>query len=173
MAAVKDRDPLLAITQLILRILIAIMGLLIAAGLVAVAALLLVPGQQFAPALTDASRGTVWWVTMGAAMLIAILALGIAFTLNLTRIIATVGHDDPFRPENADRLARMAWLTLVAQLCGLILVPIVRVIASHIGEGRPDFGPSFDGFILALVLFILARVFRRGTQMRDDLEGTV
>ena len=27
--------------------------------------------------------------------------------------------------------------------------------------------------IVALLLFILARVFRRGTEMRDDLEGTV
>jgi hypothetical protein len=29
------------------------------------------------------------------------------------------------------------------------------------------------GLFLALVLFILARVFREGTRMRDDLEGTV
>ena len=30
-----------------------------------------------------------------------------------------------------------------------------------------------SGLVLTLVLFILARVFRLGTAMRDDLEGTV
>ena len=30
-----------------------------------------------------------------------------------------------------------------------------------------------SGLFLALVLFILARVFREGTRMREDLEGTV
>jgi hypothetical protein len=34
-------------------------------------------------------------------------------------------------------------------------------------------GISFGGFLLALVLFILARVFRKGTEMREELEGTV
>jgi hypothetical protein len=29
------------------------------------------------------------------------------------------------------------------------------------------------GLFLALVLFILARVFREGTRMREDLEGTI
>jgi hypothetical protein len=29
------------------------------------------------------------------------------------------------------------------------------------------------GVILSLTLFVLARVFRKGTDMREDLEGTV
>ena len=32
---------------------------------------------------------------------------------------------------------------------------------------------SANGLLLVLVLFILARVFKTGAQMRDDLEGTV
>ena len=32
---------------------------------------------------------------------------------------------------------------------------------------------STNGLLLALVLFILARVFRTGAKMREDLEGTV
>jgi hypothetical protein len=34
-----------------------------------------------------------------------------------------------------------------------------------------DFGGG--GLLLTLVLFILARVFRKGAEMRADLEGTV
>jgi hypothetical protein len=36
-------------------------------------------------------------------------------------------------------------------------------------EGGVDFG----GIILVLTLFVLARVFKHGAAMREDLEGTV
>ena len=32
---------------------------------------------------------------------------------------------------------------------------------------------AIGGFLLSLVLFILARVFRLGAEMRSDLEGTI
>ena len=32
---------------------------------------------------------------------------------------------------------------------------------------------DLDGLFIVLVLFILARIFRHGATMRDDLEGTV
>jgi Zn-dependent protease with chaperone function len=35
------------------------------------------------------------------------------------------------------------------------------------------FGFDFSGIILVVTLFILARVFRQGAEMRADLEGTV
>jgi hypothetical protein len=34
-------------------------------------------------------------------------------------------------------------------------------------------GLSLNSLVLALVLFVLARVFRHGAQMHDDLAGTV
>ena len=34
-------------------------------------------------------------------------------------------------------------------------------------------GLSMGAIILTLVLFVLARVFRTGAEMQDDLEGTV
>ena len=44
-------------------------------------------------------------------------------------------------------------------------------------ESTKDFEANFDisigGILLPLVLFILARVFRRGAEMREELEGTV
>ena len=171
MSAVKDRDPLLAITQFLLRIgigLIALTAIIVALALVA---LILFPHQQLLPRLS--ADGTLWWVIAGAAVSLVLLTLYLLFTINLSRIVATVGTGDPFQPENADRLDRMAWLTLAIQGCLLILAPLVGVIASRIDGLKGDFDLSFDGFVMALVLFILARVFRRGTQMRDDLEGTV
>lgn len=34
-------------------------------------------------------------------------------------------------------------------------------------------GIDASGILLVILLFILARVFRKGTEMREDLEGTV
>lgn len=171
MATVKDRDPLLAITQFLLRLGIGLIALTAAIVALAVVALILFPHQQLLPRLS--ADNTLWWVVGAAAVSLVLLTLYLFFTLNLSRIVATVGTGDPFQPENADRLDRMAWLALGCQGCMLVLAPMIAEIATRIDGLRGDFDLSFDGFVMALVLFILARVFRRGTQMRDDLEGTV
>jgi hypothetical protein len=45
------------------------------------------------------------------------------------------------------------------------------------GQGHTDLevigGVDGNGLLLMLILFILARVFRKGAQMRADLEGMV
>ena len=171
MTEVRRRDPLLAITQFLLRVGIGLIALIAMVVACAIVALILFPHQQLVPRLS--TDGTLWWVIGAATVSLAVLTLYLFFLLNLTRIVATVGTGDPFQPENADRLDRMAWLTLAIQGCMLVLAPMVGVIASRIDGLRGDFDLSLDGFVMALVLFILARVFRHGTAMRDDLEGTV
>lgn len=170
MSQSKPGDPLLNITQFLLRFIMVVMAVLVLVCIVGAAALLLMPDQQLAPHLS--ARGTVGWIVAAAAMLVVILTLGIAFIRALTRIIGSVRDGDPFRPDNADRLSQMGWIALALQVCNLILSPISGVIADRIGD-TTGIDTSFDTLILALVLFILARVFRKGTQMRDDLEGTV
>jgi len=114
--------------------------------------------------------------------IILYLGLGLAalgfinsFFMHLTRMIATVGLGTPFVAENADRLTRMGWLMLWAQM---IAIPM-GLVASSIGPAfiRPAFqsflGFSWGGVILALTMFVLARIFRMGTQMNDEIEGTV
>jgi hypothetical protein len=171
MTEVRHRDPLLAITQFLLRVGIGLIALTAIIVAFAIVALILFPHQQLLPRLS--ADNTLWWVVGAATVSLALLTFYLFFLLNLTRIVATVGTGDPFQPENADRLDRMAWLALACQGCMLVLTPLVGVIASRIDGLRGDFDPGLDGFVMALVLFILARVFRRGTQMRDDLEGTV
>ncbi len=96
----------------------------------------------------------------------------------LRRIIATVEEGDPFQPENASRLSQMGWLILAVQLLAvpaiLLLAPIARAadkpeMVELATASKVDFGL----LLLTIVLFILARVFRHGAAMRDDLEGTV
>ncbi|NVE95045.1 DUF2975 domain-containing protein [Altererythrobacter lutimaris] len=118
--------------------------------------------------------------TVGAIVAVLLLALVIVamafvFFRNLRQIIETVGAGDPFVPENADRLGVMGWITLAIQVIALPLAGIGLLAANAFEEQNftVDAGLDPGAVILAVVLFILARVFRKGTEMRDDLEGTV
>ena len=120
---------------------------------------------------------------VGAVLLIlaavfAMLALALYFLVLLLRIVRSVKDGDPFIAENAQRLSRMGWVALVSQI---VMIPIgamalwIAELTKEIEGVHVDseMGISGEGILLVLVLFILARVFRRGTEMRDELEGTV
>ncbi|MEL7199726.1 MAG: DUF2975 domain-containing protein [Pseudomonadota bacterium] len=88
------------------------------------------------------------------------------------QIIHSVDEGDPFVPANAERLDRIGWLLLATQLLAFIGTSInaVEALASEWNFGEQF---SFEGLLSVVLVFILARIFRHGTQMRDDLEGTV
>ena len=103
------------------------------------------------------------------ALTIAAFALLYDFAARLAKIIATVGHGDPFTFANAARLSRMAWLAM-----GVLGINIAQTLMSmYLPSNGMDTHMSFTGLAVGLVLFILARVFRHGAAMREDLAGTV
>jgi hypothetical protein len=105
-----------------------------------------------------------------AALLIASLMVPLAHVL-LTRlrdIVETVRAGDPFVSANAGRLTTIAW-----SLLGIQLLDLAFGITSYAAE--PIFGWTFSltGWLAVVLLFILARVFAHGTEMREELAGTV
>ena len=120
-------------------------------------------------------------LTLFACALVAV-ALVFLFFGKLRAIIASVGEGEPFVPENADRLNAMAWLLAGLQVAKLMLgaaaVPVSRWVSTIQSEDlhiSTDFSSGFDltAILMVVILFILARVFRHGAAMREDLEGTV
>jgi hypothetical protein len=99
------------------------------------------------------------------------LALHQIFT-RLHAIVATVQAGDPFVADNADRLQRIGWALLALQLLDFGLGGIV-VILDRLGVDHATWTPGFTGWIAVLMMFVLARVFREGAAMRDDLAMTV
>ncbi|WP_370178175.1 DUF2975 domain-containing protein, partial [Alteriqipengyuania sp.] len=93
----------------------------------------------------------------------------------LLRLVNSVHEGDPFAPENGDRLSMMAWLMLAINILALPVAGLGAYIAKTAGEepGTVDASFDFGGLVLILTLFILARVFRHGSAMREELEGTV
>ena len=175
------KDPLLAAAQIVIAAVIAIFGLVIALLSVALPAMLL--NQQSVLAAIAEEGVIVGPELFGAASLVmilfaVILALAIWFLVLLRRIVNTVGTGDPFVSDNADRLARMGWIAIGVQILSLPLGALGLWLASVFEKAdnlnvNIDTGVSAEGIMLVLVLFILARVFRHGTALRADLEGTV
>ena len=119
------------------------------------------------------------WQIAGLLLLAFVLiALAFVFFGKLRAIINSVGDGDPFAPENAERLTAMAWLSLGAYAVMAFMVGIAASIAEWAEKVDDvdmsyDFGVDLTGILMVIVLFILARVFRHGAAMREDLEGTV
>ncbi|PZT90865.1 MAG: DUF2975 domain-containing protein [Citromicrobium sp.] len=105
-------------------------------------------------------------------------AVGVLFLFfgKMRAIIRSASEGDPFIAENAQRLITMAWLLLAFQVLNLV-IGSVRLYVANLATGsgdRLDFSIyDLQGLLVILVLFILARVFRHGAAMREDLEGTV
>jgi hypothetical protein len=175
-------DPLLLAGKVIVLFMQGLMAL--AAVVVAITLpLALIFGADFVSGFADGSGAPVDQVPMLAiaGLLLAVLAIVIAlfvFFGKLRAIIDTVAEGDAFAPANADRLNLMAWLLLGTQLLSLPAAGLGLLVAKWADQaGHEDItieaGFDLTGILMVLVLFTLARVFRQGAAMRDDLEGTV
>jgi len=172
------RDPLLTAAKALLLVLMAVLCF---AGVVIVGVIpvVLVAHGQVTAKLAEAMPGVDPWQAIGAIIALLVLAfvlLALVFqSLRLLKhIVDTVGEGDPFVPANARRLTQMAWLVLAVQVVTLPMGAIGLWIGSVVKDVHvhTDAGISGNGLLLMLVLFILARVFRQGAAMREELEGT-
>ena len=173
---IPNRDSLLTFARLLVG---AIIGLLIFALVmiaIGIGALLTVQRDEMLANLQEAGYGGGAFPLMilGFTILVGLMLIAIQFMRRLLAIVRSVEEGEPFQPANADRLRQMAWLSVVALPMYVLLIGLGLWFAR--GEGdllRDASGTIVNGLVLTLVLFILARVFRVGTAMREELDGTV
>jgi len=175
-------DPLLTAARWLINFGIAVCGLVIVAIAIGLPVALFNQDRIIAELVSDGRTVVAPELFLGTSavmlMVAALLALAIWFLLLLRQIVGTVEAGDPFIHDNADRLGRMGWIGVAAQVLSFPLAGSVIWLAGMIEDHdahRLDDGVHFDGggIVLILVLFILARVFRQGARMREELEGTV
>ena len=170
-------DPLLGIARAILTFLMGLTIFVGAAIAIVVPVVLLNQDRvlaEFSPSPSTVAGGDVIGAILAALVLVAgIVALSFLFMRHLRRIVDTVRQGDPFIPENAMRLRSMAWLSIVLQVVALFAGALTMWLEEATKNLEANFDISIGGILLPLVLFILARVFRRGAEMREELEGTV
>jgi hypothetical protein len=172
------QDPLLGFARGFLTFLIVIM-LLVMAGLVVGMPALLIYRDTFLGELGEqygslAGRYDLVWAFVAImAVLLAIVAMGWRFLVLLRRIVDTVASGDPFVPDNGVRLREMGWLTVAAQVATIPAAALGHWVSHVVEDSDFDFELGLGGLLLTVTLFILARVFKRGAEMREELEGTV
>ena len=171
-----SQDPLLGFARIVLSFFIVVVCIAGAALVVALPLLLALQGPVIAELAADGAPAAAFWGILGLlVMAAAMLVLVFFFLRHLRRIVDTVAEGDPFVPDNAARLQAMAWLSLAAWVVNIPIQMLGDWVDSVTEGGSIHIGVGEDGTRLALVLtlFILARVFRKGSDMRADLEGTV
>jgi magnesium-transporting ATPase (P-type) len=110
-----------------------------------------------------------------AVFAFAIVMMGIVWTMmkRLLAMINSVEAGDPFIIENAKRLKAIGWMMVALQVLAFPLALVARNTADLFGEHDVNLDFSVNGLLAILLVFILADVFKRGAEMREELEGTV
>jgi HAMP domain-containing protein len=174
-----SRDPLLAAAQLVLAIFAGLIMFAITMVVLGAGAVATIQRAEVAAKIAEAGVADaigVWSIFAGLLALGGLLFMALRFTVELGEIVKSVDQGDPFTPVNAQRLTRMGWLALAVYLGGLALASGQARLERLAGSTHPASsltGVVVGGMMLVLTLFILARVFRKGTEMREELEGTV
>ena len=117
---------------------------------------------------SDPAEVSLWFRLTALCFLVVVPLIHIVFT-RLIRIINSIPLGDVFSMANADNLRIMAWALLIFDGVDLAYGAISMATVGH----TSGWSPSFIGWFTALMLFVLAEVWRQGAAMRDDLEGTV
>jgi len=127
------------------------------------------------------TAGLKWIIVTLLAAVVFALFLAVTFLYKMVLIVKSAGEGDPFVRDNAARLRSMAYAAIGIQGFMVGIVVFAEWILRKLGEAKPDveiiFNTNLDfpltGILLFLLLIILARIFDRGADMREELEGTV
>lgn len=110
-----------------------------------------------------------------AIMLLGIATVPLNFVIlnRLLAIVETVRFGDPFVGANAHRLQTIGWVLIALNLFSIVIGAIAAFASTPAYPIDMDAGFSLNGWLAVLLTFVLARVFAAGSEMREDLEGTV
>lgn len=173
----RTRDPLLTAARIVISLMLALCGIGTIATLAGAPLVQVWQAPILARLAAEAGQAMDPRIITGISLLLlfaaAMLAMGFYFLLLLRRIIDSVARDETFSLPNAARLSRMGWICVVVEVISIPAGASAYAITHAIHHERVEIGFSLGGVLLALVLFILARVFREGAKMREELEGTV
>ena len=178
-----DNRKLFVVTQWVLRAGIIVTTLLIGMFVLGVGATIYgvsasrLPLDKIARATGVAMTGDEIGRMALAAFAGAIAALALVqFILRaLRRVVASASVGDPFVAANAVDLVRVAWLLLGVDVIDAMIKPMVYLLAPDAVRAKMHgmVHISVTGLFAVLLIFVLAQIFRRGSEMRAELVGTI
>jgi hypothetical protein len=178
-----DDRKLFAATQWVLRAGIIVTMLLIGMFVVGVAATIFglstsrLPLDRIARATGVAMAADEIGRMALAAFTGAILALVLVQLIlrALRRVVASASVGDPFIEANAVELVHVAWLLLGVNVIDALIKPTVYLLAPIAVRAKVHHIVHISVTVLfaVLLIFVLAQIFRRGSDMRAELAGTI
>jgi len=107
------------------------------------------------------------------ASLFVIMPGIIYICLQLRRILKTLAEGDPFVPENAPRLQKIAIAIALMELARYGAIFLLMAFVSF-GEGEgPRFSVSLVAWVSAAAMLVFSQVFREGSRLREEEKMTV
>lgn len=88
----------------------------------------------------------------------------------LKKILQTLVEGDPFVPENANRLLRLAIIVAGMEICRYIIGFAAKLF--HVGTSV-DFSVNLAAWLAAITLWVLSQVFAEGTRLREEEKMTI
>jgi len=172
----RQRDHLVSSAAMIVQVGGLANRLLLVAIVTGLGATWLIPGffhrllAQANPAVdvSDALFGVRLLMLIGIVMAIIFDRM----LVSMGAVIASAASGDPFVPDNASRLRTIGWALLMLQLLDIPCALLARFWPS-LGSAAPSGDISIGGWAATLMVFVLARVFAAGSDMREELAGTV
>jgi amino acid transporter len=112
------------------------------------------------------------------ALVIALLALALWMLAQLRALFRALRDGQPFAPQNAMRVRRIAWTVIAAEVLRSAVVYFENVYAMtyFVADGlRFDAWPHLNLFAIinGLIILVISEVFRAGTRLDEDQSLTV
>lgn len=104
-----------------------------------------------------------------------VLVFGITYSaLQLRRILDSLADGDPFVPDNADRLRRLAIALGAIEIISLLMIIGSRAFFHNYFEAfELDIRIDIIPWAAVAALLVLSHVFREGTRLRDEEKMTI
>lgn len=112
------------------------------------------------------------WLRWIAIIIAPVVPLAHIILTGLIAMIDSVADGTALSVVNADRLRQIAWALIGINVLDLAFGVVTTWAEANMGNPM-GWTLSLTGWLAALMLFILGRVFRDGAAMREELEGTV
>ncbi|MCA8899888.1 MAG: DUF2975 domain-containing protein [Hyphomonas sp.] len=113
---------------------------------------------------------TVPELVAGLTGVLVVVAAVVFVCLELRNILGTLAEGDPFVPENAVRLTRIAIAIAVTQLARYLIAIFMSLVVT---DTRIELSVDLIAWASVAALFILSQVFREGTRLRDEEKMTI
>lgn len=130
--------------------------------------------SALAQALAQESQADVviTWLMFTCFALVPVAAAAHVILTRLASMIRDTINGAAFSDTNADRLRTIGWMLLAINIVDLAFGQMSIWASAQSGEYF-GWSLSLTGWFAVPLLLVLARVFRHGAAMREDLEGTV